>query len=166
VEFFEGKREKIFLSSPMAGFKIKNWCAYQERSQNETRYKLLSYGLPLDEADHVIAILIAENFLNEERFAVAIAGGKFRIKHWGKGKIKQELKKHKVSDYCINKALKSIAPDDYEKVLLHVVEKKLDTLESDQRKKNFYTVLKYAVSRGFESDLVTEKLNFLLEKHL
>lgn len=163
MDFEEHKVKKIKHSPETAYLKIQNWCAYQERSQNETRYKLLEYGLNLEEADQIISKLIGENFLNEERFAIALAVGKFRIKHWGKNKIKLELKKHKVSDYCINKALKSIDAEDYEKTLQTQVEKKLSTLTAGDRKKQYYTTLKYLVSRGFESDLVTEYLDLTLE---
>ena len=58
------------------------------------------------DVDEIIADLIDENYVNEERFAIQYAGGKFRMKHWGKNKIKQALKQKQVSDYCIKKALK------------------------------------------------------------
>lgn len=147
----------------MAFFKIKNWCAYQERSQSETRRKLYDYGLHSEDVEQIIADLIGENFLNEERFALAFAGGKFRIKQWGRGKIKMELKKHKVSDYCINKALKSIDGNDYEKTIIKTIEKKLKLIKSSDRRKQFYSTLSYLVSRGFESDMVTEQLNNILQ---
>lgn len=163
VDFSEHRVRKAILSAEEALFKIKNWCAYQERSQLETRRKLLQYGLSSTEVEQIVAVLISENFVNEERFAMAFAGGKFRIKRWGRNKIRMELKKHQVSDYSINKALKAIAGDDYEEVLKQVVEKKLAALKSNDRRKNFYSVLSYAVSRGFEGDLVTDLLNQLLE---
>lgn len=147
----------------MAEHKIKQWCAYQERSQNETRYKLYEYGLKELEVEEIISKLISENFLNEERFAMALAGGKFRIKHWGKIKIKIELKKHKISDYSINKALKSIEGDDYINMLTLVLEKKIIQTKVKEKQKLFYTVLNYAVSRGYERDLASDQLNKLLK---
>lgn len=163
MDFQEHKVKKIKHSPEAAYLKIQNWCAYQERSQNETRFKLLEYGLSLEEADQLISKLITENFLNEERFATALARGKFRIKYWGKNKIRLELKKHRVSDYCINKAMKEIDPDEYDKTIGDLLGKKLLMTGTSDRKKAFYTTLKYLVSRGFESDLVTQQLNLLLE---
>ncbi len=147
----------------MAEHKIKQWCAYQERSQNETRYKLYEYGLKEVEVEEIISKLISENFLNEERFAMALAGGKFRIKHWGKIKIKIELKKHKISDYSINKALKAIDGDDYINMLTLVLEKKIRQTTIKEKQKLFYAVLNYAVSRGYERDLASDQLNKLLK---
>ena len=163
MDFTHKKQFGKQLSPAEAEQKIKNWCAYQERSQNETRYQLLSYGLTIEEADLLISKLIVENFLNEQRFAVALAGGKLRIKHWGKTKIKYELKKHKVSDYCLQFALKSIDHDEYEKTLTLLLEKKISTTKTSDKKKLFNTVLKYALSKGFELELVSQKLNILIE---
>jgi regulatory protein len=164
VSFTEHKVNKIKLSPEQAFFKIKHWCAYQERSQSETRYKLREYGLYAEDVELIISNLIDENFLNEERFAVTFAGGKSRIKQWGRNKIKIELKKHKVSEYCINKALKSLDNVAYEKILENVLRKKLQTVKAESSQKVFYAALNYAVSRGFESDLVTQQLNVILEK--
>lgn len=147
----------------MAKLKIEQWCAYQERSQNETRRKLYEYGLHEQDVEQIISNLISENFLNEERFALALAGGKFRIKHWGKIKIKIELRKHKISDYSIAKALSAINEDDYLKTITLVLEKKLRQTKSKDKQKLFYATLNYAVSRGFERDLATEHLNKLLK---
>ncbi len=163
MDFSEHKVKKLLLTPEMAELKIKQWCAYQERSQNETSNKLYEYGLKKEEVEHIIASLISENFLNEERFALALAGGKFRIKHWGKIKIKIELRKHKISDYSIAKALNTINEDDYLKTITLVLEKKLRQTKSKDKQKLFYGTLNYAVSRGFERDLATEQLNKLLK---
>lgn len=163
MDFSEHKVKKLLLSPEMAEHKIKQWCAYQERSQNETRYKLYEYGLKENEVDEIISKLISENFLNEERFAMALAGGKFRIKHWGKIKIKIELKKHKISDYSINKALKAIDGNDYINILTLVLEKKIRQTKVKEKQKLFYSVLNYTVSRGFERDLASDQLNKLLK---
>lgn len=163
MDFSEHKVKKLLLSPEMAEHKIKQWCAYQERSQNETRYKLYEYGLKEVEVEEIVSKLISENFLNEERFAMALTGGKFRIKHWGKVKIRIELKKHKISDYSINKALKAIEDDDYINILTLVLEKKIRQTKIKEKQKLFYSVLNYAVSRGFERDLATDQLNKLLK---
>lgn len=139
---------------------IKHYCAYQERCHSEVRQKLLElgcYGADLEEA---ISILIEENFLNEERFAIAFAGGKFRMQSWGKVKIRQHLKQKQVSDYCINKGLKSIDETDYYKKLVALYEKKslsLSTERSPWRKRQKITA--YLLQKGFESDLIQQVWN-------
>lgn len=155
------KVNQIKLSPEAVQKKIMSWCAYQERSQYETRQKLYQYGLHSEEAEAILANLITENFINEERFAVAFAGGKFRIKYWGRNKIKAELKKHRISDYSVHKGLAAIDQADYEQVLLKVIEKKMKTLKHADTKKTRYVLLNYLTSRGFEAELVNVFLSKL-----
>jgi len=154
--------EKI-ITPLVALEKMKNWCAYQERSQNDVRQKLFEYKLEAEAVESIIAELVNEKFLDEERFAMAYASGKFRIKHWGRNKIKMGLKMHKVSDYCIKKALKSIDEIAYEEIIKKVIEKKSRLTKTNDERKKYYAVLNYAVSRGFESDLVIEQLKTILD---
>ncbi len=158
------KVNKIKLSVEEGLYKIKNWCAYQERSQYDVRQKLFTFGLSSEDVEHCIANLISENFLNEERFAMAFVSGKLRIKHWGRRKIKIELKKHKVSDYCANKALKAIDEKEYETILIKAIEKKIRLTKITNRDKQYYSILNYLMTKGFENDLVIEQLNVLLKK--
>jgi regulatory protein len=67
--------------------KIYHYCAYQERCHQEVRNKLYDLGSTTSEVEEMISHLITEGYLNEERFARAYAGGKFRLKNWGKMKI-------------------------------------------------------------------------------
>src|SRR6478736_3420107 len=94
------------IGTEKAWQKIKHYCAYQERSHAETRDKLYGFGLYKHEVETLLTQLIEENYLNEERYAIAFAGGKFRMKQWGRVKIKYELKQKQVSEYNIKNALK------------------------------------------------------------
>jgi regulatory protein len=150
------KETKIKLSLPQAAEKIKKWCAYQERSHFETTQKLFEFGLSSADVNCLLAELVTENFLNEERFARAFARGKFRIKKWGRSKIKNELKQRKVSDYCIKKALTEIDAGEYDQTLYKLIENKLKTVKEKNEYKRYYKVYSYALSRGFEPDLIND----------
>jgi len=134
--------------------KAMKYCAYQERCHSEVRNKLLEIGMRGDELEEVIVRLIEENFLNEERFAQTFARGKFRLKKWGRMKIKQELEKKKVSAYCIKKGMEEIDTNRYHEVLNDLIESKLKTIKD----KNMYTrkskAAKYVISKGYEPELV------------
>ncbi len=123
---------KKYLTKEQALQKLKHYCAYQERCHNDVKEKLYKLGVWKKEHDEIIAALIEENYLNEERFAIAYAGGKFRINNWGRTKIKYALKQKQVSEYCIKKALKQIEEEVYCKVLSKLAKEKYDSLKSDQ----------------------------------
>jgi regulatory protein len=138
--------------------KAEHFCAYQERSQQEVRDKLYEWGLWTDAVENTITKLIAANFLNEERFAYAYTRGKFKQKGWGKNKIKQGLKFKKVSDVLIKKALKQIDGDDYLTMLETLLQKKATLLHEKDEYKRHYKLKQYALSRGYENDLIADVL--------
>ena len=94
----------------MKAAKIKAgvYCAYQERTQQEVRDKLYALGLHRDEVEEVLTELIIEKFVDEERYAKAFASGKFRLNKWGRIKISYVLRQKKLSEYCIEKALREM----------------------------------------------------------
>ncbi len=153
------KVNKIRLSAAEAIVKIKNWCAYQERYHQEVMDKLLSYGLSPKECAEITALLVEENYLNEERFAIAFAGGKFRVKQWGKNKIKAELQFRKISEYSTKRALSLISEDDYKNSLEQLIIKKNNQIKEPDKRKRFHKLLKYALAKGYEKNLSEELIN-------
>lgn len=148
---------KIF-SREQAKVKAESYCAYQERSQFEIRNKLYEWGLHQKDVEEIISELIELNFLNEERFALAYSLGKFRIKGWGKNKIRQGLKLKRITDKLIIKSLKSIEDDDYLMMLKKILEKKTNTISEKDPYKKRYLLTRYASSKGYESDLIADLL--------
>jgi len=146
---------KKTFSKEDAHQKAKQYCAYQERCHSEVKEKLYSFGLYKKDVEELISSLIEENYLNEERFAIQYAGGKFRIKQWGRVKIKYALKQKQVSEYCIKKAMATITETDYKKTLEKLFDQKLRTLRSE---KNIFSKKRklqdHLVQKGFEHALV------------
>ena len=143
--------------------KAKQYCAYQERSHYEVVQKLWGLGVRKAEHDEIVAALIEEDYLNEERFAMQFAGGKFRMKGWGKKKIYYGLKEKQVSDYCINKALKSIPQADYLKTLYTLAEKKYAALKGDRHIARKKKAIDFLMQKGFEPDLVQKVMKEVSE---
>lgn len=154
----EENKKKKWLEPSQAVPKAQAWCTYQERSQQEARDKLYEWGLHRNEVENIIADLITSGFINEERFAKAYAGGKFRIKKWGRVKIRLELKRKQITDYCIRKGLQEIDDREYSKTLKKVLEEKARSITEKNPLKRNYKVAQYAISRGFEPELVWDML--------
>lgn len=154
----ESKKPKKIYDKKSAKVKIEQYCAYQERSQQEVRDKLYDMGLHQKEVEELISDLITDNFLNEERFAITYARGKCRIKHWGRIKIKRHLKLKKVSDYCIKKALKEIDGDEYIDILKKELEKKASKVKDTDPYIRKHKIAQYLNGRGFEQDLIWDLL--------
>lgn len=145
---------KTPLTREQALQKLRHFCAYQERCHSEVKDKLFKLGVRVKEHDEIIAALIEDNYLNEERFAIAYAGGKWRVKRWGRVKLTYELRQKKVSEYCIKKALKQISGEEYGAVLQQLLEEKYADLKEEQYLTRKKKTMDYAVGRGFEPNLV------------
>lgn len=156
--FDEEKTRKKIYTPKQALLKAASYCAYQERAQQEVRDKLYEWGLHHEDVEEIISQLISDNFLNEERFAIAYTLGKLRIKSWGKIKIKQSLKLKRVSDPLIKIAFSKIDLDEYEDKLHDLLDKKQLSLKDKDPYILKNKLFQYALSRGFESDLISSLL--------
>jgi len=151
------------LTPEQAFQKARHYCGYQERSHTEVKEKLYSFGLWKTDVEILLSRLIEENYLNEERFAQQFAGGKFRIKQWGRIKIKHELKQKQVSEYCIKKAMKEIDEEEYMKVLLKLAAQKWKSVKGPgvNRFTKLGKTTAYLLQKGYEADLVKKALSEL-----
>lgn len=148
------KQKHIKLTPNQALLKAANYCAYQERCHKEVIEKLSEWGIWGIDAQEILLQLIEQNYLNEERFAIAFAGGKFRVKHWGRVKIKLELKQKDISEYCIKKALNEISDDDYLQTLKDQIDKKWAETKDKNLLSKRAKVARYVIGKGFEQDLI------------
>ena len=151
------------LTDEEAKQKALRYCAYQERCHQEVKNKLYELGLSTSSVDELLVYLITEGFLNEERFAKTFAGSKFRLKKWGRIKINIALESKGVSKNCIRIGLKEIEEADYLKTLDKLLQEKISSHQQDD---NLYAVRdkisKQAIQKGFEPELVWERLKQLL----
>lgn len=144
--------------------KIEHYCAYQERCHAEVEQKLRTMKMDSEEISEIISHLIKDNFLNESRFACSFARGKHRIKHWGKIRIVNELKFRNITTYNINLALKEISQQEYMETFHRLSEKHWESIQEVNTTKKRKKFCDYVLRRGFESNLVYEKLRELETK--
>lgn len=158
---FHSEKSKKYWSVQEARLLIRKYCAYQERSHQEVRQKLLEHGIYGDVLEEMMADLITENFLDEERFACSYARGKFRMKQWGRIRIQQELKLRGTSAYSIKMAMKEIPDDEYIEALVGILRKKsgdaIQSLGYAEKSK----VSAYAHSKGYEWHVIEQAWKLL-----
>ena len=141
-----------------AKLKAANYCAYQERTQQQVRDKLYTLGLHTDDVEEILASLIIDNFINEERFARSFASGKFRLKNWGKLKIRFFMERLGLSEYCIVKGLEEIDGMEYFETLNHLVDERLNKSQDENVYKLNKKTADYLINKGYEPEIVWETL--------
>lgn len=134
--------------------KVAKYCAYQERTQQEVRDKLYSYGLSREVVEDLLAELILEGFINEERYAKAFCRGKFINNKWGRVKIAIALRQKGISDYCIRAGMEEIDEEEYQSLLKSLIEKKWSNLLGEEEYVRKHKTVRYVIGKGFESELV------------
>ena len=138
--------------------KAERFCAYQERCSYEVKQKLKELGADEKSTEKLISSLREDDYLNDERFALLFASGKFRIKRWGKNKIRAEIRMKKIADSLIANALNSINEAEYKKTILHLIQKKEKELRSDKSEAKKQKIFRFILSKGFEPGNVMQVL--------
>lgn len=147
------------MTPSMAIERMRKFCGYQERAHSEVRTKLIKLEVYGDDLEEIIAQLVSEDFLNEERFARAYVRGKFRMNKWGKFKIKMHLKQKRVSEYCINEGMQEISDEEYSNMIDDLLSRKLVGNIDAKAKQKIRDAL---MRKGFEPALVSERMAALV----
>ena len=141
--------------------KAMNQCSRREYCTDDLRNKLQSWGIESKDSEKIIAILIKENFINELRYATAFVRDKFNYNKWGRIKIAAHLKIKKIEPDILSTAINSIDNVIYTKFLKELIAGHKKSVKA----KNMYDLkaklLRYGLSKGFESSLVYDILNDL-----
>jgi regulatory protein len=148
--------EQKIITKEQAVQKLRQYCSYQERSHYEVRQKLYDLKVSRNDHDEIIASLITDDYLNEERFAKQYAGGKFRTKGWGLLKIRAGLQEKRVSSFIIVLALKEIEPDAYLLRAQQEARKKYNLLKGEQEPARSKKTMNYLFQKGYEHNVIIE----------
>lgn len=143
--------------------KIKHWCAEGEHCSQEVAQRLSKLGYPSHEIPKALALLKKEKFVDDERYARAFARGKFRNLKWGRRKIIAGLRARNVDKTFIALAMEEISEKEYTALIKKEIQKKLKFLSNKDSKSQKAAILRFAISRGYEPEIVNQILGNTLE---
>jgi regulatory protein len=132
--------------------KMEFFCGYRDRCEHEVWQKMKELRIPEDLGQELFDLLKAERFIDEVRFAEAFVRGKFRGNHWGRVRIRQELKMRRVALDIIEAAISSLDEDNYLEVLQELLTKKRKQWDGDPQAR--YKAAASLIRAGFEPELV------------
>lgn len=137
--------------------KAADFCAIQDRCISEMRLKFISWNIDRSYTSEIISKLVDEGFIDEKRFALNYASGKYRINGWGRIKIAAGLRARNIPAPLIQQALSTLKNDEYTTFLNKLLQKKLNQLGGDTHE-NRQKAAFFAASRGFEQGLIASQL--------
>lgn len=138
--------------------KMVNYCVYQDRCHAEVEQKMRDFLLIPEAKDEIFLYLMKENYLNEERFTRSYIHGKFYIKHWGRNKIRMNLKQKGINEKLISNSMDEIYDEDYEKTLKKLFQNYNSTLKglNDYQKKS--KTIRHLMSKGYEYEAILDMM--------
>lgn len=149
--------KKKEITPAEALLKMEQYCGFQERCASEVRTKLYAFGINGASATTILEHLEAEGFLDEERFVRTFARSKFRQNHWGRVRIRMELKKRRISERLIGIGLSEIDETEYAQKIIQLYQQKLRALP-DENPDNRIKAIHFLLQKGYESEVVRENI--------
>lgn len=134
--------------------KLYAYCAYQDRSPKQIEDKLTKLKADKIDWPDFLEHLKAEKFLDEKRFAVAAARGRFYQKKWGKLKIMQLLREHQINEQIIQETLIEIPEEDYLATIQSLIVEKQNRLKEPDPIKARHKTYQFLLSKGYEPEHV------------
>jgi regulatory protein len=139
--------------------KAATYASRCEHCESEVREKLLIWGGTSEETDEIIAYLIEERYIDNQRYANSYAKDKFRFNHWGKYKISMMLRSKDIESEFIEEALGQIDDEEYLEKLQQILKDKLRSLKYSSEYEKKGKLFKFAQSRGFESGAISKVID-------
>lgn len=145
--------------------KASSLCSRQEQCCFDIRKKLQKWNVHPNDQEKILDLLVQEKFIDESRFATSYVRDKFRFNNWGREKIRWQLKQKGISNENIDHALAQIDEDEYKKTLSSLLKKKKEQLKNTEFNKVKAALIRNAVSKGFEMDIIFPIVEQLLLKN-
>ncbi len=139
--------------------KAATYASRCEHCESEVREKLLIWGGTSEETDEIIAYLIEERYIDNQRYANSYAKDKFRFNHWGRYKISMMLRSKDIESEFIEEALGQIDDEEYLEKLQQILKDKLRSLKYSSEYEKKGKLFKFAQSRGFESGAISKVID-------
>jgi regulatory protein len=143
--------------------KARRWCASEERCPYDIQLRLIKLECSSEVTKRIINQITEEGFINEQRYAEAYVSGKFRISKWGKIKIVSGLRMKKIREEIIANALTVIDHETYRDCLHSLLQKKRKELKSMPAEVLRQKLARFALQKGFESEIVFSILKTIEE---
>ncbi|MDZ4751814.1 MAG: regulatory protein RecX [Flavobacteriales bacterium] len=139
--------------------RMKTACDKRERTHWEVREKLIKWALGTKDREDVIATLISDNYLNEERYAIAFANDKSRFFSWGPKKIMVMLRLKGISEINIANALKQLDGQSTQALMKELYEKQKRKWPKIPERQMKLKMARFLIGKGYESSEVWSLLN-------
>lgn len=144
------------MTGQQAYQKLTDLCARSEHCQQEMKEKMRQWGVSEEEQAKVMDRLIAERYVDDERFAHAFIYDKIRYNKWGRRKVEQALWMKRIDDSISKSILDDVDDNEYIRILRPLLKQKRKSIKADSEYELTMKLIKFAISRGFTMDIIKQ----------
>ena len=131
-------------------------CAQAEHCEQEMRDKMKRWAIDPDAQDRVVARLIKERYIDNERYARAFVKDKIRYNKWGRRKVMQALWMKRIDDDILHQVLDEIDDKEYIDVLIPLLKQKRKTIKAKSDYELNQKLVRFALGRGFDFGIIRQ----------
>ena len=139
-----------------AYLQLAQLCARSEHCQHELTEKMRRWGMSDEAQARVMARLVGERYVDDERYARAFVRDKIRYNKWGRRKVEQGLWAKHIDDDIRERVLGEVGDDEYLSVLRPLLQQKRRSVKADSDYELNRKLVKFALSRGFTYDIIRQ----------
>lgn len=136
--------------------KLAALCARSEHCQQEMLDKMRQWGVSDEDQAKVMARLIKEKYVDDERFAHAFVYDKIRYSKWGRRKVEQALWMKRIDEHISKSILDEMDDEEYLQILRPLLKQKSKSVTGRNEYERTMKLIKFALGRGFTMDIIKQ----------
>ena len=136
--------------------KLAALCARSEHCQQEMLDKMRQWGVSDEDQAKVMARLIKEKYVDDERFAHAFVYDKIRYSKWGLRKVEQALWMKRIDEHISKSILDEVDDEEYLQILRPLLKQKSKSVTGRNEYERTMKLIKFALGRGFTMDIIKQ----------
>lgn len=147
------------MTEQEAYLKLTALCANAEHCQHEMQEKMKRWELPEEAQARVMARLVKERYVDDERFARAYVKDKIRYNKWGRRKVQQGLWTKRIDEDIQQRVLGEVDDEEYLSVLRPLLKQKQRSIKAESDYERNQKLVRFALGRGFTFDIIRQCLD-------
>ena len=147
------------MTEQEAYLRLTALCANAEHCQHEMLEKMRKWELPETIQARVMARLVKERYVDDERYARAFVKDKIRYNKWGRRKVQQALWLKHIDNEIQQTVLDEVSDEEYLKVLKPLLKQKSRSIKAENDYERNRKLVRFALGRGFTFDLIRQCLD-------
>jgi len=146
------------MTASQAYQRLSALCARSEHCQQEMLEKMRQWGVGEEDQAQVMARLVSEKYVDDERFARAYIFDKIRYSKWGRRKVEQGLWMKRIDESISRPILDEVDDDEYLQVLRPLLKQKRRSTRAASEYDLTMKLIRFALGRGFTMDIIKQCL--------